>query len=84
MPQIVELAGKRTIIVFRYKGRFYCTDCNSTAYKFPLVDAPITDGPSGPQIEVPLDGTIYDLATGKVRGVRGRERCRVLRGWPGL
>lgn len=43
-------------------------DVYSTAYKFPLVDANIMDQPETgfPMIEVPLDGTQYDLLTGKV------------------
>lgn len=45
----------------------YCSDANSTAYQFPLVDASILQTKAGPAVEVPLDGTTYDLATGKVR-----------------
>ena len=44
----------------------YCSDANSTAYQYPLVDASILKTKSGPAVEVGLDGTTYDLATGKV------------------
>lgn len=44
----------------------YCTDAASTAYAYPLVDAKLLGGAKGPVVEVPLDGTQYDLATGDV------------------
>ncbi len=43
------------------------SDANSTAFKYPLIDAKVFDGENGqPVVEVPLDGTQYDLTTGKV------------------
>jgi hypothetical protein len=44
----------------------YCSTAMSTAYEFPLVDATVTSGDRGPEIEVPLDGTKYLLETGEV------------------
>ncbi|MEW5318573.1 MAG: hypothetical protein WDW38_009786 [Sanguina aurantia] len=45
----------------------FTTDAYSTAYKFPLVDAKIQEQADGSiTIEVPLDGTVYDMITGKV------------------
>lgn len=45
----------------RQAGRsFYCSDANSTAFKFPMSDANVTVTPDGKaQAEVPLDGTVY-------------------------
>ena len=46
--------------------QFYCSDANSTSYKYPLADANILGLKSGPAVEVKLCGTVYDLATGQV------------------
>lgn len=62
----VILASGRAICLFKVEGKIYCTDANSTAFKYPLADASIIDLKSGPAVEVKLDGTVYDLATGKV------------------
>ncbi len=54
-------------MVYRHKNKVYCSDALSTAFKYPLVDGVILDGPDGrPVVETPLDGTQYDLATGQV------------------
>ena len=91
----VILANNQAVIVWLIDGAVYCTDANSTAFQFPLVDGKISSrrsrcssldatmgrsllstalatgficctGASGPTVEVPLDGTVYDLATGEV------------------
>jgi len=65
----VTLKAGRTLVLYRHEGKVYCSDVYSTAYKFPLVDAKVLAGggiSGGPAVEVPLDGTLYDLATGKV------------------
>ena len=46
------------------------TDANSTAYAYPLIDAEIGSQEDWPAVVVPLVGTTYDLATGKLL-----ERC---------
>lgn len=47
--------------------QIFTTDAYSTAYKFPLVDAKVQEQADGSfTVTVPLDGTVYDLATGKV------------------
>lgn len=43
------------------------SDALSTAFKYPLIDAKLFDGENGkPVAETPLDGTQYELETGKV------------------
>lgn len=64
--KVIELANKRVLTLFKYKDKVYCTDAFSTAYQYPLIDGVITDGTKGPVIETPLDGTKYELLTGKV------------------
>eukprot|EP00887_Chlorella_sp_A99_P005886 scaffold1.g5886.t1 len=44
----------------------YCSDANSTAFQYPLADANLLQLKSGPAVESPFDGTVYDLASGKV------------------
>jgi len=63
----VEL-GTLSLILFSFEGEIYCTEANSTAYKFPLIDAPITKDEATQDlvIETPLDGTTYNLKTGAV------------------
>jgi len=48
------------------KVPIFCTDANSTAFKYPLADANLLKLNSGPAVETKLDGTVYDLRTGKV------------------
>ncbi|MEW5304663.1 MAG: hypothetical protein WDW36_007258 [Sanguina aurantia] len=66
--KIVELVNNKAIIIWKVSGgRVFTTDAYSTAYKFPLVDAKIQEQADGSiTIEVPLDGTVYDMITGKV------------------
>lgn len=61
----VTASGKE-LMLFKVDDAIFCTDALSTAYKFPLVDAKIQVSDSGPVIEVPLDGTKYDLKSGAV------------------
>merc|ERR1711924_113603 len=51
--------GTLNLILFSYEGEVYCTEANSTAFQFPLMDGVVA-------IETPLDGTTYNLATGEV------------------
>jgi nitrite reductase/ring-hydroxylating ferredoxin subunit len=62
----VILKTGKAIVLYKVGDAVYCSDANSTAYQYPLTDATILDLPTGPAVEVPLDGTQYDLATGKV------------------
>ncbi|PNW78482.1 hypothetical protein CHLRE_09g395650v5 [Chlamydomonas reinhardtii] len=65
--KICELKGnKQVVVLHQYQDTIYATNAYSTAYQYPLIDAKIEDGPEGPTITTPLDGTIYDLKTGKV------------------
>ena len=65
-------AGRKSLMLFKVANAdggtdVFCTDANSTAFKFPLSDATIVEGEGGvPWIEVPLDGTQYRLDTGEV------------------
>lgn len=56
------------LLLVEWQGRAFCCDAASTAFDFPLIDGTVSAQPGGggPQIEVPLDGTRYDLATGGV------------------
>ncbi|GLC36121.1 hypothetical protein PLESTB_001378500 [Pleodorina starrii] len=65
--KICELKGsKKTVVLHMFKDTLYAMDAFSTAYQYPLIDGKLEDGPEGPTIETPLDGTVYDLKTGKV------------------
>ncbi len=61
----VELANGNFCVV-RVGDLIYVCDCNSTAYKYPLIDGELFNGPGGASIRSPFDGTSYDLTTGKV------------------
>lgn len=63
----VILESGRAICLFKVNSTIYCTDANSTAFKYPLADASIIQLQNGnAAVEVKLDGTVYDLATGRV------------------
>eukprot|EP00959_Pyramimonas_sp_CCMP1952_P126492 2645549-Pyramimonas_sp.AAC.1 len=65
-PFISPYTGE-AFMLFMFEGKVYCTEANSTAFKYPLVDAEVFAGETGgPVIKVPLDGTSYDLSTGAV------------------
>lgn len=56
--------------MYKAEDKIYCSDAMSTAYEFPLIDAKVTAGKEGPELEVPLDGTRYRLDSGV------RPRCK--------
>lgn len=58
--------GRNAVVLVRSGEEYFCTDAKSTAYQFPLVDANLVEVEGKPAIECPLDGTVYDLRTGKV------------------
>jgi nitrite reductase/ring-hydroxylating ferredoxin subunit len=62
----VPVSVMQAIIVWLIAGELFCSDANSTAFQFPLVDGKISSRAGGPAVEVPLDGTVYDLGTGEV------------------
>lgn len=64
--QAVILATGRAICLYKVDDKVYCSDANSTAFKYPLADANLLMLKTGPAVETRLDGTTYDLATGKV------------------
>ncbi|GIL76790.1 hypothetical protein Vretimale_8727 [Volvox reticuliferus] len=65
--KICELKGsKKTVVLHMYNDVLYAMDAFSTAYQYPLIDGKLADSSEGPTIETPLDGTVYDLKTGKV------------------
>ena len=63
----VILDTGKAICLFKVDSAVYCSDANSTAYQYPLADASIIQLKNGqPAVEVKLDGTVYELKTGKV------------------
>ncbi|WIA30630.1 hypothetical protein OEZ86_000708 [Tetradesmus obliquus] len=63
----VELAAGKVLMLYKFENMVFVSDANSTAYQYPMVDAKVFRDSSGAiAAEVPLDGTIYDLATGAV------------------
>lgn len=64
----VELATGRTLMLYSFEGNIYVSDAASTAYQYPLVDAKLAREPDSGRVtvEVPLDGTVYELSTGAV------------------
>ncbi|PSC71881.1 Rieske (2Fe-2S) region [Micractinium conductrix] len=60
------LATGRAVCLYKVDGQVYATDANSTAYQYPLADANILAVKGKAAVESPLDGTVYELATGKV------------------
>lgn len=61
----VEAEGKALVLI-RSGEKLFCTDAKSTAFQFPLVDAKVLEVEGRPALECPLDGTVYDLETGRV------------------
>lgn len=67
IKSVIMPGNKQAICVYRLPdGRVYCSDANSTAFEFPLSNAKVITDDGSPKIEVPLDGTVYELETGKV------------------
>ncbi len=62
----IILATGKAICLYKVGDQIYCSDANSTAYQYPLADANILGLKTGPAVESKLDGSVYDLATGKV------------------
>ena len=61
------LLGTLNLILYEFEDQLYCSEANSTAYKYPLIDGEIKRTEDGVvSIETPLDGTTYDLTTGAV------------------
>ena len=54
------------LVLYKTAGEIYCSDANSTAYRYPMNDARLFEGPKGPAAECPFDGTTYDLQSGEV------------------
>ncbi|KAL6767295.1 hypothetical protein ACKKBG_A39405 [Auxenochlorella protothecoides x Auxenochlorella symbiontica] len=61
-----SLPGGRVLMFYKVGETFFCSAANSTAFKYPLADASIIQVKGKPAVEVRLDGTVYDLASGKV------------------
>ncbi|KAL4545876.1 hypothetical protein Ndes2526B_g05006 [Nannochloris sp. 'desiccata'] len=62
----IILATGKAICLYKVGEQIFCSDANSTAYQYPLADANILGLKTGPAVESKLDGTVYDLATGRV------------------
>jgi hypothetical protein len=64
------LANGLALMLFQVNGTTYCTAANGTAFQYPLIDAevlpPVAGGSGSPVVRSTLDGTTYELATGKV------------------
>lgn len=62
------LPSKEVVVLYRARGgsatpSYYCSDANSTAFKYPMIDARVElDKETGEvTAEVPFDGTVYVL-----------------------
>ena len=66
IPDACSLPTGRAVCLVKVGSTIYCSDANSTAFKYPLADANLLQLKGGTAVEVALDGTVYDLATGKV------------------
>lgn len=56
---------------------YYCSDANSTAYKYPMVDAKVVIDKDGePVAEVPFDGTVYSEPLPALMGSQWTSVCR--------
>jgi hypothetical protein len=56
----VVLANGDAIVVYKVGDKYYCSDANSTAFRYPMVDAKVVVDKNGePVAEVPFDGTVY-------------------------
>jgi nitrite reductase/ring-hydroxylating ferredoxin subunit len=63
----VILDTGKAICLYKVDTAVYCSDANSTAFKYPLSDASIIQLKNGqPAVEVKLDGTVYELKSGRV------------------
>ena len=63
----IILANGTAIMIWLAAGKVFCTAANGTAFEYPLIDAELFDSADGkPAVRSKLDGSSYDLATGKV------------------
>ncbi len=66
----VILANGTALMLWLVDGTVYASAANGTAYQYPLVDAEVVTPPpagaAGPVVRSTLDGTTYELATGRV------------------
>jgi nitrite reductase/ring-hydroxylating ferredoxin subunit len=63
----VILDTGKAICLYKVDSTIYCSDANSTAYQYPLADASLIQLKNGqPAVEVKLDGSVYELKTGRV------------------
>lgn len=60
------LANGKSIMLYKHDNKVWCSDAASTAYQYPLTDAKVWSDKGQTLVEVPLDGTIYNLSTGAV------------------
>ena len=60
--------GDRGYTLLNVDGELHCIEANSTAWGYPTIDVKVLRdrGSAGLAVEVPLDGTVYDLVTGEV------------------
>lgn len=63
---VIMPGNKQAIAVYRVNSEVFCSDAESTAFKFPVSDAKIMSSDGSLQIEVPFDGTRYNLRDGQV------------------
>mmetsp|Transcript_4240 Transcript_4240/g.12218 ORF Transcript_4240/g.12218 Transcript_4240/m.12218 type:complete len:200 (+) Transcript_4240:185-784(+) len=63
---VIMSGNQQALVLYKVGEELYCSDAESTAFRFPLSDAKIVSAGGDPQIETPLDGTIYKLKTGEV------------------
>ncbi|GBF87826.1 hypothetical protein Rsub_00537 [Raphidocelis subcapitata] len=54
------------ICIYKFGNKVFASELESTAFQFPLFDAKVMALDGRTVVEVPLDGTQYDLATGAV------------------
>jgi nitrite reductase/ring-hydroxylating ferredoxin subunit len=77
---IITQSGVK-LCVYKFGGKVYASDLESTAYRFPLFDGKLSQLADGRVVvEVPLDGTQYDLSTGAVVAWCPAEGGNPLRG----
>lgn len=64
------LPSKEVVVLYRAASSYFCSDANSTAFKYPMIDAKVeVDKDTGDvTAEVPFDGTVYVLNSKPVPG----------------
>lgn len=66
IKSVIMPGNKQAIVVYRVDNEVFCSDAESTAFKFPVSNAKVLNSEGSLQIEVPFDGTRYELRTGQV------------------